>query len=194
MHGAIVPLAETYANERPFLGVVLAGVFTEGSVAQLRSHGFGVLFFPFASIVSAFETVGVDAYFDESSSDRAVQRKVAACAKLRDTDWSKLIGHLRKLHRAEITAFLFPLKSALTRAIQNVFVLGLHGKVFQAGTVDEAIQFIQAYDETSSVSTFCRYELNIRYTNGDEVRATFASRLEAVGFLEGLHSRLGPST
>lgn len=51
IQGAIAPLFETYAHDHPFIGVVLAGVFTEGSLAQLRSHGFGVLYMPFESIV-----------------------------------------------------------------------------------------------------------------------------------------------
>jgi hypothetical protein len=186
MQGAIIPLAETYAKDHPFLGVVLAGVFTEGSVAQLRSHGFGVLYFPFEAILAAFQEVGIDAYFDESSSDRQVQRKVAACAKLRDADWSKVVGHLRQLHREDMRAFLHQLEMALSRRIQRVFVLGLHGCSCQVASLDEAIQFIQSYDESSAALTFCRYEVNVSYTNGDEVRATFSSKLEAIRFLDGL--------
>ncbi|MBC7816750.1 MAG: DNA methylase [Planctomycetaceae bacterium] len=186
MQGAILPLAETYAHDRPFLGVVLAGVFTEGSVTQLRSHGFGVLYFPFASIVAAFQQVGIDAAFDESSSDRDVKRKVIACAKLRQTDWNKIVNHLRHLHRTEIESFLHQLEVSLSRTIQTVFVVALHDRSFEGTTVDDAIHFIEAYDESSAALRFCRYEVNIRYTNGDEVRATFASKLEAIRFLTGL--------
>jgi len=192
IHGAIIPLAETFAMDRPFLGVVLAGVFTDGSVTQLRSHGFGVLFFPFASIVTAFQTAGIDANFDESSSDRSVKQKVAACTKLSDAKWSRIISRLRHLHHAELDAFLIQLDSCLTRAIQNVFVLGLHGRAHEAPTLDDAIQYIRNYDETSIVSLFRKFELNIRYTNGDEVRATFSSRLETIGFLEGLRAMPHP--
>lgn len=121
MQGAIIPLAETHAKDRPFLGVVLAGVFTQGSINQLRSHGFGVLYFPFDGIVAAFQKVGIDAHFDESSSDRTVQRKVAAYAKLREADRTKIVDHLRRLHRDDLTAFLTQLKSALSRMLQAVF-------------------------------------------------------------------------
>jgi hypothetical protein len=37
IHGAIIPLAERYSRYRPFLGVVLGGVFTEGSVNRNNS-------------------------------------------------------------------------------------------------------------------------------------------------------------
>lgn len=40
IQGAIAPLAETYPRRQPFLGAVLAGDFTEGSLKQLQSHRF----------------------------------------------------------------------------------------------------------------------------------------------------------
>ena len=55
IQGAILPLAETYKNARPFVGVVLAGVFTHGALKQLRSLGFTVLHFSYESVVAAFK-------------------------------------------------------------------------------------------------------------------------------------------
>jgi hypothetical protein len=51
IQGAIGPLAETYADCHPFLGVVLAGEFTSGSLNQLRSHGFQIVHYPYESVV-----------------------------------------------------------------------------------------------------------------------------------------------
>src|SRR2546426_5412878 len=65
IQGAIIPLAETYKNASPFIGVVLAGVFTEGALAQLRSLGFCVLHFSYESVISAFKDYRIDAAFDE---------------------------------------------------------------------------------------------------------------------------------
>ena len=45
IQGAIEPLAETYSNEGPFKGAILAGVFTEGAIEQLSSLGFKVAYF-----------------------------------------------------------------------------------------------------------------------------------------------------
>ena len=45
IQGALEPLAETYRHLAPFKGAVLAGVFTEGALTQLRSLGFTVLYF-----------------------------------------------------------------------------------------------------------------------------------------------------
>src|SRR6266496_2406164 len=37
IQGAILPLAETHRSSAPSVGVILAGVFTEGALAQLQS-------------------------------------------------------------------------------------------------------------------------------------------------------------
>jgi hypothetical protein len=44
IQGAILPLAERFQWSNPFLGAVLAGVFTDSSLEQLRSLGFHVLY------------------------------------------------------------------------------------------------------------------------------------------------------
>ncbi|MBX3438333.1 MAG: hypothetical protein KF861_12640, partial [Planctomycetaceae bacterium] len=96
IQGAIAPLAETYQNTHPFLGAVLAGVFTSSSINQLKSHGFGVLYFPFESIVAAFRSVEIDAFFDETSSDLELQAKVDACNRLSRTERRKIVRSLRR--------------------------------------------------------------------------------------------------
>ena len=45
IQGAILPLVEKYKNSSPFIGVVIAGVFTSGAIIQLQSSGFCVLYF-----------------------------------------------------------------------------------------------------------------------------------------------------
>ncbi|MBI3463959.1 MAG: hypothetical protein HY000_13010 [Planctomycetes bacterium] len=62
----------------------------------------------------------------------------------------------------------------------------LRGLSCETATIEEAIGFIESYDESALASTFCRYELNVRYSNGDEVRANFASKIDAIRFLSRL--------
>lgn len=63
------------------------------------------------------------------------------------------------------------------RTIQTAFVLALHhGGAFQTASVAAAIGFVQNYDESTAVNAVYRHEVNVRYTNVDEVRATFAAR------------------
>jgi hypothetical protein len=186
IQGAIGPLSETYKDDHPFLGAVLAGVFTEGSLTQLRSHGFSVLYFPFESIVAAFAKVNVDAAFDEDSPDAEVQAKVDACQELTRGDWDKVIRTLRRVHRKDFDQFLHELEISLTRSVKSVFVLALHGRSCDVTTIEEAIHFIEHYDESGGPTRFVRYEVNVRYTNGDEIRGTFESKTAAIRFLDSV--------
>lgn len=43
IQGAVLPLAEKYKWNNPFLGAILAGVFTNGSLEQLRSGGMSIV-------------------------------------------------------------------------------------------------------------------------------------------------------
>ena len=76
IQGAIIPLVQTHRNSAPFIGAILAGVFTEGALQQLRSHGFAILYFPYDGIVRAFAQVGIDASFDEGTDEEVFQAKL----------------------------------------------------------------------------------------------------------------------
>jgi DNA modification methylase len=75
IQGAIQLLALTHKYSCPFPGVILAGVFTEGALAQLRSLGFQVLYFPYSSVLTAFKAVGIDSDFNENTSESAFAKK-----------------------------------------------------------------------------------------------------------------------
>jgi hypothetical protein len=80
----------------------------------------------------------------------------------------------------------------LTRAIEIIYILPLHGSARTKSTIDEAITFLSQHDESSTVKGFCRYELNVRYTNGDEVRGKFQDKASAIAFLTKLTHENNP--
>ena len=51
----------------------------------------------------------------------------------------------------------------------------------------EAIAFIEAFDESRPYEPFTRYEVGVRYSNGDEIRGQFKDKMSAVAFLSGVH-------
>lgn len=69
IQGAILPIAEKYQRESPFLGVVLAGEFTKASLEQLVSLNFEVVYLSYRSVIDAFAHVGIDVRFDEHTPD-----------------------------------------------------------------------------------------------------------------------------
>jgi hypothetical protein len=185
IQGAIEPLAATFKNSGPFKGAVLAGVFTEGAIQQLRSLGFAVLFFPTESMLDAFRAVGIDATSTEKTSRLEFQRKVDAFYKLGAEQRLKISQRLLATHRKEVSEFLAKLERVVSRQIDRVIILALHGKVHEATTIDDAIKFVEGYADDGTDKPLDRYEMEIRYNNGDAVRGSFADRELAIQFLTG---------
>jgi len=187
IQGAIGPLAETYSEHYPFLGVVLAGVFTDGSLQQLRSHGFSILYLPYETICRAFAAVGIDAAFDEQTPDRELQAKVDAWVSLPDKDKNKVVSALKRSRKAEIHAFLSDLEMALKRTIERIYIVALHGPGMEVASIDAAVAFVEGYSEDKPARGFVRYEINVQYSNGDTITGSFSDKRTAIEFLHGLH-------
>lgn len=186
IQGAILPLAERYSAHRPFLGVILGGVFTEGSLNQLRSNGFTVLHFPYDSIIAAFAAAGIDATFDEGTSDSVLVRKAKLYEELSASKKEGIARFLRDRHKVDLDGFTSALRETLTRKVESVYVLPLHGSPRTLDDVADAITFIERFDESKADARFTRYEVGVRYSNGDEIRGQFKSKAAAIAFLRGI--------
>ena len=186
MQGAIQPLAKTYRNCHPFLGVVLAGEFTSGSLTQLRSLGFHILYYPYETIVKLFRKVGIDARYDEETSDEDLQAKIDAFESLSEKAKEKLVVSFRTARKAELDEFLDGLRVVLNRLIEVVYIIPLHGSPREVPSIEEAVAFLETYDEGEAAKPFVRCELNVRYSNGNEIRGQFLDKATAVEFLRRL--------
>src|SRR4030066_1919724 len=113
IQGAILPLAEKYRWNNPFLGAVLAGVFTEGSLDQLRSLGFHVLYFPYESLVAAFQLEGIDVAFDESTPDRVFRQTTARIENTPPETMARIRTHHVGKNQAAIDSFFVSLRQRL---------------------------------------------------------------------------------
>lgn len=180
---SFLPLAETYKNARPFVGVILAGVFTEGALTQLRSLGFSVLYFSYEPVVAAFKDYGIDASFDEDTPDSVFEKKVKKYDKLSPEDKLGLARALLRKQKAEVEEFMAALEKVISRQIDRITVLPLYGSPTELATVHEAIRFLETYQEKPGKAPIQRYEIRIRYNNADSIEATFADRTDAVAFL-----------
>lgn len=177
-------MAETYRHAAPFMGVVLGGVFTKGALDQLKSLGFAVLYFPYETVVEVFRRFGIDAAFDEDTPDPQFKRKVNAYEKLSGKLRAKLAEKLLKANESGVQAFVAALTKAVSRTIERVLVLPLHGSSAEVATVEEAIDFITRFNqEAAAALVFQRYEIQIRFNNGDSIDARFADKESAIQFL-----------
>ena len=186
IQGAVLPLAQKYAECGPFLGAILAGDFTEGAREQLRSHGFRVAYIPYGTIVQAFSNAGVDLSFDEDTPVVDLRRTVRAIERLPQAIRSRIQEQLCVVCAAELQPFFDSLRTYLDRRIIRITMLALSGTAVQFKDVGSAISFVEDYDESTPPKAFDRYELNVHYSNGRKVQGTFPDRGDCIDFLRRL--------
>ena len=183
IQGAIAPLAETFRRHHPFLGVVLGGIFTDGSLDQFRSHAFNIAYCPYETVVRAFASVGVDVSSNEDTSETDLQRKIDTFERLTSIQRERIAQEIRNFHADQFALFFERLRHCLGRFVEHVFVLTLSGVSHDFDSIEDAIRFVMEHDQTEPASDFVRYEVHVRYSNGDEIRAEFSGRERAVEFL-----------
>ena len=188
IQGALLPLEETYRRGSPFLGAVLAGDFTGGALDQLRSHGFNLAYSPYETVIRAFGKAGIDMSSDEDTSVAELRRKVRTFDGLKTARRRQIQEEIRSSCSDQLNPFFSALRRSLDRRVRSVFVLTLCGASRAFDSVEDAVLFVTDYDESISVSDFIRYELNIRYSNGDEVRGAFRQKERCVEFLHSFES------
>lgn len=183
IQGAILPLVATHKNFAPFIGVILAGEFTHGALVQLKSIGFNVLYFPYEMILKAFDSFGIDAGSEESTSEKEFQNKIKKWSKLRDKN--KLAETILQLNADEIETFFSRFEKSVSRYIIAISVTPLHGQLSRLNSIDQAIKFIKTYNATSERLPVVKYEITIKYNNEDIIEGVFNDAEAAIGFLSG---------
>jgi hypothetical protein len=182
IQGAILPLAEKHKNSSPFIGVVLAGVFTKGALTKLKSSGFCVLYFPYDTVIKAFNKFGINADFDEKTSEQDFRIKIDSWNKLENK--SDVAKQLLTLNKKEVKQFFNSLVETISRFIERIIILPLHGQESNAANISAAINFILQYPEDKPKLPLIKYEIIIKYNTGDRIEASFKDKKDAIKFLE----------
>lgn len=183
IQGAVLPLATTHSFSAPFLGVVLAGVFTAGAITQLESRGFNVLYFEYESVVEAFRAYNIEASFDEDTTEAEFKKKIKQwddCA-----DKSKIIQKLVALNKDKVDAFFAALEQSVSRYITEVRILPLKGETSSFATPVAAIDYLSSFNvKNYKTDNLIRFEIRIIYSNGDNIEANFSNSNRACDFLK----------
>ncbi len=180
IQGAILPLVTTHKNCAPFIGVVLGGEFTNGAIRQLDSLGFHVLYFPYEAIVKGFSKFGIDAGFEENTTTSEFENKIKSWDSFTEKD--QLSKHLLRINSVNVRTFFDKLEKAVSRYIESVKVLILHGNSFSTDNIAQAVRYIESYVNSDSVP-IVKYEIFITYSNGDKIEGAFIGMDEALTFL-----------
>ncbi|RIK31008.1 MAG: DNA methylase [Chloroflexi bacterium] len=165
IQGAILPLAEKYKWNNPFLGAVLAGVFTTGSLEQLRSLGFQVLYFPYETLIAAFASEGIDIRFDEATPDEEFRRCADQIMGATDDVMQRIKEHLIQANSTQIDQFFTALDARLGRLIRRVLIIPLYGRVNEFVSVAEALEFLEIHPIYEGSGEFRKYEILVEFTN-----------------------------
>lgn len=139
--------------------------------------------FPYETVVQAFASVGIDAAYDEATPDSAFAKKVKAWEKLSKKKKAHLEEKLVELNRTEVDNFVEELTCSVTRRVESVRVLVLHGDPVECASADDAIRFVEEYDLTDGAKAIARFEIEVRFNNGAKIGASFPTKNEAIAFL-----------
>ena len=183
IQGAILPLAEKYRWNNPFLGTVLAGEFTDGSLEQLRSQGFHVLFFPYETLMEAFASENIDIRFGEETPDRDFQQAIDQLTSSSAARIANICTRLVELNKVDQDRFFGALKERLQRRVVRVFLTPLYGRINEFVTVDAAVHFLDQHQIYEGSGEFRRYDVRIEFSNGDKVDGSFSAKDEVRRFL-----------
>ena len=183
IQGAILPIADRHHFCAPFLGCILVGDYTAESMTQLRSVGFKLLHLSYESMIEAFASVGIDARTDEDTPDSVHEARMAQWQALPTRKQTRVWANLIKLNQRDLDEFMLHLERAVVRQINTVRVIPLHGIGKECLSVAEAIAFVEKYDEHAASGPLLKYEVIIRYDNGDKVDAQFTDRASTIEFL-----------
>lgn len=187
IQGAILPLVATHRNYAPFIGVVLAGEFTKGALTQLESLGFEVLYFPYDIIVKGFSKFGIDASFKEGTLVKEFENKIMQWDNFENKD--KLSRHLLRLNKSKVESFFKELEKCVSRYVISVQVIALYGNSQELVSIEKAIEFVESQgDSTNEKISLLKYELTIKYNNGDKVEGSFTRKEETLNFLKSYSS------
>jgi hypothetical protein len=183
IQGAILPLLEKHNWNNPFLGVILAGFFTEGSLEQLHSHGFSVLFFPYESLVAAFSSESLDISFDENTPDELFSKAINAINNSPAVMMERIKENLINRNQTIINDFFHKLDNRLGRQIAKVMIIPLYGRVNEFITIKDALLFLDYHSVYEGSGDFQKYEIHVEFSNGDKVDASFKAKDNVKDFL-----------
>ncbi|SDG17982.1 hypothetical protein SAMN05216241_106119 [Limimonas halophila] len=184
IQGALLPIFERYWQEHPFLGAIIAGEFTKESIKQLRSQNFNIVYIRYDDIVKAFGKHGIFINFGEQTPEKDYLEAVRAIENLSEDEWNEIINKVYISAQTEFQDFFERLRKVLDRVIDRVAIIPLHGEEHEFGSPEEAKNFIDSYSETNDQGTFRKYEVRVKYSNGDKIEAEFRDKERVKEFLE----------
>ncbi|MDM0483978.1 hypothetical protein QTG92_11365 [Clostridium perfringens] len=185
--GAILPIVRANNKYSPFYGVILAGEFTKPSLEQLKSQGFKVLYFDIDTIIKAFAVNNMNIEWKEDTEEENFDEYIKLLSSWKEEEIDNFLNFLLEKYKEDILEFKTSLKECFSRTIKKIRVFTLHGISIELESVEEAIQYVSNYDEKSlGCGNLVKYEIYVKYNNGDTIEVEFKEKRNVIGFLQNL--------
>lgn len=182
--GAIIPLINTYAREMPFYAAILSGEFTENSIKQLESQGFYVLYFTYEEMCAVFESINVSIHWGEKTSEDYLQGIIDQMPEKNSSNYVALQTTFLTQQHEKLQGLTNALLISLNQKVTEIVVSPLHGTQNILYSINDALTYINTYDENNTVPIL-RYEITVKYNTGVEYTMKCPDKKMAIQFLNG---------
>ena len=114
---------------------------------------------------------------------RQITLLIESSPRLSEADRGRVLKALLEGNWTDVENFMASLAATVARQIERILVLALHGRTHEVKTIEEAVRLIKSYDENTRPSGFERYEIQIRFSTGNEIMGKFNDKASAIEFL-----------
>ena len=152
----------------------------------MRSEGFELLYFPTSMIEEVYRKQGINAHWDESTSEEELQNRVYQMEIMSEDDRKNLKKALMDANEQQWKSFVEKINLALDRNIENIRVLALYGGMKEFSSITDACEYITNKPEECDENKIYKYEISVYFSNGDKIEMQFKEKNNAIMFLRQL--------
>lgn len=186
LQASLPHLKEAYKDTCTFIGAVIAGSWTPGAINQMESNGIEIIYINYKDIFNCFKPYDIDLDYPENSSEEVKNELVKKIENLSPEDVTAIKSCIRNRINDELEIFINKLNSCIKRKPSSIRIISLFGKSLDFENAQNAINFIIGFsEEENSDNQFCKYEIYIKFENGDKLEGVFEEKCRAIEFLEG---------
>lgn len=121
--------------------------------------------------------------FDETTPDEDFKACVEKIESLSQEEYEVLKGYLAAQKEDLFRTFLDELAGVLDRMIERLIVIPLFGDEYEFTSITDALKFIGSFTEGENGGEFRKYEVIVKFSNGDKIDASFNTKRETEKFL-----------
>ncbi len=183
LEGSLLHLRESYQSCR-FVGAIVAGEYTNGGKNQLISHGITVLHVPFETVATCFRQQGIELDYPEDAPDSLKRTVIERWEALSTRRLNAIKTALRKAIEQDYAEFKQELEKSLLGRVTLVRILPLYGKEMVFSSVSDAVNAMTTFTSPATRRfDFIRFEVQVRFANGDAIEGRFQDKDGAVKFI-----------